>query len=152
MEQNNNNDIIVNKSELEQIEKEILAKDKQKEDAFKINLEKEIRSKLEQEQRLKELEERNKKLEELITFNTKKQEEDRLQREQELQKIKEELAKPKGFVNTNNPFHNNIQEPKFNANNLTKEQVGSIEEESKKAFMKHLGMADVEWQIDREKK
>lgn len=145
MEQNNT-DVIVNQSELAQIEKEILAKDKQREDTLRKQIEEETRAKIEQENRLKELEENNKKLQELIVLNAKKQDEEKLAREQELLKIKEELAKPKGYVNTSSPFQQQKESNHFDANKLSPEQIREIDEESKKAFMKHLGMADVEWQ------
>jgi len=140
----NNNNITVNKSELEQIEKEILMKDKQKEEALKQQLEQEIRSKIEQETKLKELEDKNKKLEELIINNNKKLDEEKLAREQELNKIKEELAKPKGIINTQSPFQKE-PEKKMSFNNLTKEQVIEIDLNSKKAFMDFIGMKDKEW-------
>ena len=135
----------INKSELENIEKEIMQKEILKQKQYKNDIEKEIRDKLQQEQKLKELEEKNKRLEEMFKESLQKTETEKKQREEELLKLKEEIAKPKGYVKSENPFQGGNNEKAFDINSLTQEQIREIDENSKKAFMAQLGILPNEW-------
>lgn len=130
-------DALISQSDIEKIEKEIMGKDKAKEEALRKDVEAKIRKEIETETKLKELETKNRQYEEMLK---KYLDEKKIQEEQhvaELEKVKQEVGSSKAIHNVQSPFRRDANIP-IDFDNLSPEQLKEIEEQSKRAFKEHL--------------
>ena len=129
---------VISKKELEDIEREVLGKDKERE----TKLKQDIKEEMEAEQRLKLLEETKVKLEAAV----KQQAEDKVDLKEKLEKeiteLKEQVGTSKGVVNVQSPF---VKSEGKSSLRLDSEKVKEIDEESKKAFLEKMGLAEHQW-------
>lgn len=137
-------DAVVSKEELENIEKSLLEKDKEKEAAIRASVEAEIKEKMAVEQRLKDLEAEKAKLEAAV----KKQAEEKAiadaAKTQELEELKKQIGSTKHVINTQSPFNSGSENPNAGnfAANLTSDDIKDIDEESKQAFFRKHGLGN----------
>lgn len=141
VETKKDDDAVVSSNELQQIEKSLLDKDKEKEAALRKEVEEKVRKEMEDAARLRELEAEKAKLEAAV----KKQAEDKAtfeqQKSDEIEELKKKIGSTKHVIDTQSPF-GGAETPGNNqfTNKLTPEVIRDIDEESKEAFFKKQGL------------
>ena len=132
-------DVEINKKDIEDIEREVLAKEKKREDEIRSNVEAKLRREMEEEKKKKEEADRLKALEEENKTMQKMLKEMEEKRQKEIEDLKSQLGASKAIHN-----FQPAQKPKEGLN-LTDEVMKEINEESKKAFLQKHGLTERQW-------
>jgi len=136
-----NDEIQVKGDDLKQIEQEALAKENQKVEDLKKQIEDKLKKEMADEQKkkdeanqLKKLQEENKAMQNMLK-------EKETQTQQEIQKLKEQIGSSKAIHTNNHP--ENMSKPKeLDLNELT---LKEIDHNSKKAFLEKYGLNEKQW-------
>ncbi len=138
-------DAVISSEELASIEKEVLAKDKDREAELTKEVETKVRKDMQAETRLKELETEKAKLELLVKEQAKEKQTLNEDFRKEIDLIKEKIGSSKRMVDTDSPFGSPNHAQENPTKTLDSEKVREIDEESKTAFLKSQGITEKEW-------
>ena len=130
-------DVVVSQRDIDDVTRDVLQKDKEREQRIREEAKEELRKEMEAEQQKKKLLDDKLKLEAALLQKEKENAETVKKLKEDAEKLREQIGQSKGFVNTNNPFSQGESEDnrqEINIDELTPEQINAIDEASKNAF------------------
>lgn len=151
-EENKDKEPVVSDKEIADVEKSLLSKEKAKDAELMKTAEAKVRKEIESEQKLKGLEAENKKFEEIIKKQAEEKETIKNSKDEELKKLQEEIGSSKALRPNDSPFakteNTKVPKEKF-VDNLSDDDMSSVDEESLNAFLESHGMSKNQWKGSR---